>query len=127
MLLNTKFLYDDYYFAGLSFSTVPLTGETAVVSKKTTEDGLEQIFSLALLKKDSDAWILTERAKLPDIQHGEAPGSIRVSGLEAGSVEAESILWKSEGQSSPVKILDVVYDEQNNDYQLTFISAIKQS
>lgn len=66
---------DSYYFSGVSFSTTQLNDTRA--------------YSIRLLQKDknSDVWQVCETARLPEIEHGTEPESVKVGILEASSIK----------------------------------------
>lgn len=58
---------DNYYFSGLSFSDKPLGNNI-------------DVFSLQILEKVNDAWVIKERSKLPKIDHGSTRDSVLIKG-----------------------------------------------
>lgn len=87
---------DDYYFSGLSFSTIPLTSIVDGAASEITRDSLprtytrsngqssinvnQQIVSLCILEKEGSSWIIHQPALLPKIDHGTTEDSIVVYG-----------------------------------------------
>lgn len=112
---------DNYYFSGLSFSTVPLAvrpyieaAETeeifnaAVASPETrysepytferaindsTIEVTQQLVSLCILEKDGSNWKIYQPALLPKIEHGTTEDSIVVTGdaLLESNIKVEGI------------------------------------
>lgn len=68
----------DFYFSGLSFSAEPL--------KQIKESGGNAIpanmhpFSLQILTKGEDGWHICESSRLPEIDHGDTPNSVKIDG-----------------------------------------------
>jgi hypothetical protein len=68
---------DSYFFSGLSFSSSKLEG-----------DG---VTSVKILHKDGETWKIHEPFRLPKLDHGDTPDSVKVLGdLEvAGEIKAD--------------------------------------
>lgn len=87
---------DSYYFSGLSFSAAQLNDNRA--------------YSIKLLQKDKDnKWQVCETSRLPEINHGETPASVKVGTLEADSINIAG---------AHPSTLNIV--ETNGKYQLQF-------
>ena len=69
---------DNFYFSGLSFSNLPLTGKAQ--TRSSTEEGLQTEVSLCVFEKDTTTgeWKIHEPARLPNIEHGATENSIVV-------------------------------------------------
>lgn len=78
----------NYYFSGLSFSVMPLTGKDEIQSELEVKDeagNLQETWvSLRILERDSteDSWKICESAKLPKIAHGSTEDSVAIERLE---------------------------------------------
>lgn len=77
--------YRNYYFSGLSFSAMPLTGQEAtrsvmpkVVDRGELKKANQTVVSLCVLEKISGAWQIHQPALLPKIAHGVTEDSIVV-------------------------------------------------
>lgn len=111
---------DCFYFAGLSFSLSPLTGNfqgPAGESSLTKADGSKQrTISLRILDNIDGTWKIHQPALLPNIEHGDTENSIKV-----GTVYADNILC---GETSvPTMTLEHVGD---NTYRLKFSAVNTQ-
>ena len=116
---------DSYYFAGLSFSTIPITGKeqtysTAMGSVEIGNGNLvnQQIYSLCILSRDLEAenasWELYQRALLPNIQHGKDLNSVEMDTLYVNTL-------KQHGFSVPgVELIEI---SKGSKYKLAFHTA----
>ena len=89
---------ESYYFSGLSFSKVPLTGQrTTSFSEVYLPGGTQydqRIISILLLIDTGDAtnpnWVVNQRALLPNIWHGEEEDSVEVGNFRThGNLEID--------------------------------------
>ena len=83
---GTPGLSSDYYFSGLSFSTVPLTGITSTKSEYVDVDNKYTTVSLRILDKIGGVWTIHEPANLPNIAHGDTADSVVMGDLTANSL-----------------------------------------
>ena len=94
---------DNYYFSGLSFSTVPLTDKKdearsidSLTMKRTYGDNKEYtvkqtLVSLCLMEKDATGtWKIYEPAKLPKIEHGQNTNSVIIQELATDILNVNS-------------------------------------
>ena len=139
---------DDYYFSGLSFSTVPITGKDGprsdlyISSEEVTELNQtrdQKVFSLCILKKAQDGpWVIDQSALLPTIAHGDTENSIvlgsittetidtdkigadeaEVTDLDAKTVKSEKIFLKTSNGNKQVPAVELV--DIGAKYQLRF-------
>ena len=128
---------DNYYFAGLAFSSAPLTAVARAVYKETDPSG-EVIFndeteaieafntrdeyeylvnttkkhlvSLHLLTKVEDTWQIHEPARLPRVEHGSTPDSIIIGDTQATSITTPDL------EATLAQITDTLYviNDTNN-------------
>jgi len=85
---NNSTVITEYYFSGLSFSTVPLTNTAALITRDISyEEGRvenearkRQWVSLCILEKKDGIWDIHQPALLPKIEHGDTEGSIKLFG-----------------------------------------------
>jgi hypothetical protein len=89
---------ESYYFSGLSFSAVPLTGlETTSYSEFYLPGGSQydqRIISILLLEnkgtRTNPNWVVNQRALLPNIWHGEEEDSVEVGNFRThGNLEID--------------------------------------
>lgn len=106
---------DNYYFAGLSFSTEPLTGDATLTRsiKTSYRDGkvYQQVISLRILEGEDGIWWIHEPARLPHIEHGDTENSVKL-----GAVTADRIVLTQTAGSVPslnlVKLKDSTWQLQ---------------
>jgi hypothetical protein len=82
--------FENYYFSGLSFSTIPLTGvndtrsnvpKTFTRTNVTPNQEVNQlVVSLCILESVEGKWKIYEPAKLPKIEHGATKDSVKILG-----------------------------------------------
>jgi hypothetical protein len=100
---------ENYYFSGLSFTTVALT--------ECTDN--QQRISLQILEKVEGAWRIYQPALLPKIEHGKEEDSVKVKKL----IVEDSIKLGSEGISVPsLKVVEL----KSGKYQLQFSNVDKE-
>jgi hypothetical protein len=98
---------ENYYFSGLSFTTVALTKDNTGYTDN------QQRISLQILEKVEGAWRIYQPALLPKIEHGEEEDSVKVKKL----IVEDSIKLGSEGISVPsLKVVEL----ESGKYQLQF-------
>lgn len=135
---------ENYYFAGLSFSTRPITvEEDSNVSDKTAysptrstyvkEDNEAQLLvSLRILDLNKNnsteesnwLWQIHEPARLPRVEHGDEAGSVKLdkvalNDLTAGSINASELYCNAK----PLSMLEVVPNEETGAHRLVFSFA----
>lgn len=88
----------NYYFSGLSFTSVPLTDPNANTLTVRSEAVLqeqdtlkEHIISLCIAVRESSDWKVCEKAKLPKIEHGDTQDSAKVTNFIAETISAKTI------------------------------------
>lgn len=85
---------DNYYFSGLSFSIVPITGLDEIRSEKSISSDdkpYQQEFSLCILDKAADdSWQICQQALLPEIAHGTEPGSVDINILNVKELRQDN-------------------------------------
>jgi hypothetical protein len=90
---------DNYFFSGLSFSNTPIVSSNVI--------------SMCILEKSSNMWNVYEPARLPVIDHGSTPNSVKV-----GTLEADSIALLGQGGVATMKVVETSSDI----FQLQFIT-----
>ena len=90
---------NNYYFSGLSFSAIPLTGiekTRSEVYKYISELDSHEILrerhvSLCILEKDATTsnWKIYEPARLPKVEHGDIEDSVKIKHLYLDSLVAK--------------------------------------
>jgi hypothetical protein len=80
-----------YYFSGLSFSSLPLTGGSELpvsrrVNPATHETRQQEIISLKILDKVNGTWQKYQQALLPNIKHGTTENSVILGDTEVNSL-----------------------------------------
>ena len=111
--------FNNYYFSGLSFSVVPLSGKEETRSDKTVNESnkrSQQIISLCILNKIGSTWYINESARLPKIEHGDTADSVKIAHLEVDSL-------KQDGIAVPSLTLKEVQAGSTVQYQLQFSSV----
>lgn len=111
---------ENFYFSGLSFSTKPIAAlestNTRTESSTTRDEITQQVFSLKILDKaivgETEEWLIHEPAKLPNIEHGDTPGSIKLGDLVSNSINntTEIITQDLESENISVKNVEVPAD-----------------
>jgi hypothetical protein len=90
----------DYYFSGLSFSTRAITSSASQeeftnraysIEKLVSNNVTQRVISLKILKKVDGNWQIFEPARLPEIRHGETPGSVEFGSLNATSLKQDGV------------------------------------
>lgn len=111
----------NYYFSGLSFSTTPIAnsgkGGNFLVREEervVTDDTEQKLISLRILKSDDNGihWAICEEARLPKIEHGKDPNSIKLQKIFADSIVIEN-------EAVPTMRL---YQTDTDVYQLQFFT-----
>ena len=133
---------NSYYFSGLSFSTTPITDDDNTRSNKTIQKAnstLSQgLTSLCILKRDAfkdasgnttySAWYVNESARLPEIEHGEGPNSVKLGNVELETLNVAEI---TQGEQPLLRLsVDEKVDSTSGEkiegvYQLNFFSTLK--
>lgn len=118
---------NNYYFSGLSFSTIPLASnspeETRCIKPHITPEGVKQrLVSLKILEKIGDSWQLNQEALLPDIKHGDIEDSIKVGTIFADDIKIKNTSDTGDDYIS-VPSLRVVKQGSGNTYQLQFFNV----
>jgi hypothetical protein len=88
---------NNYYFYGLSFSSVPTDSNNCV--------------SLQLIDKKDNTWVIHEAARLPKIDHGDIEDSVKVTTLIAEAIYQNN---------RPVATLELAENTNTGHYQLKF-------
>jgi hypothetical protein len=87
--------FENYYFSGLSFSADPLTEDssktrsTKYIAGQQNEQVTtypQQVISLCILEKIEGIWQIHQPALLPQVEHGELEGSVKVETLIANKI-----------------------------------------
>ena len=112
--------FNNYYFSGLSFSVVPLSGKEETRSDKHVDESgkrSQHIISLCILNKIRNTWYVNESARLPKIEHGDTIDSVKISHLEVNSLKQDGIAVPS------LAIQEVSGADGKIYYQLQFSSV----
>ena len=115
--VNNPKLATDFYFSGLSFSAEPLY----TIKPELKNSNNMHAFTLQILTKNGDVWQIYEPSRLPKLDHGDNPDSVKIPGDLAvdgdvnidGSVTAtELIVQNSDGSTTNAVTLEVITDEK---------------
>jgi hypothetical protein len=120
LLINDATITDtsdakNYYFSGLSFSSVPLAlalTEPAPYSNETRyfkklekpDNSYQQLISLCILEKVDNEWQIHQPALLPQIEHGDTEGSIKTETIITNNLD----LINDNGEKLAVPALELV-------------------
>ena len=130
-----------YYFAGLSFSTQPLTPLTSrekaktrnikkVVANVDLQGTLvnQWVTSLRILEKVNGVWQIHQPALLPKVEHGDTESSVKVDTMLAKNIQLVStdtstgeIKADSKKSVPALDVVSVSVPDKGTQYQLQFL------
>lgn len=120
---------DYFYFAGLSFSTVPLSDrEDSQPNITTNEEGEidKRYISMRILDFVNNEWVAHQESYLPNIKHGSSKDSVEVNTIITTGDIKRKIVTGLEEEFLDVPSLKLVSQGDGETYRMTFSAVTKE-